>query len=62
VAVATALAESTLEFEREEHPAGPFEHTPSHLYDLDDPHCGFDDRSCLGGGNWGDCDYDSGSY
>jgi hypothetical protein len=37
------------------------EHTPAHLYDLNDSHYGFDGRSCLGGDNWGDCDYDSDS-
>jgi hypothetical protein len=37
LALATALAESALESEREEHtPAGgPGEHTPAHLYDFD---------------------------
>jgi hypothetical protein len=59
--LATALAESALEFEREEHMAGPWEYTPAHLYGFDDPNFGFGDRPCLGDGKWGDCDYDSGS-
>jgi hypothetical protein len=50
VALAAVLAESALEFEREEHMAGPWEHTPAHLYDFDDPNFGSDDRSYLGGG------------
>jgi hypothetical protein len=46
--------------------AGPFEHTPQHLYDVDDPCFGFAEASesswsgsC--GGDWGDYDYDHGS-
>jgi hypothetical protein len=45
-ALAAALAESALESESEEHKAGPWEFTPSHLYDLDDlcdPDRGSDD-------------------
>jgi hypothetical protein len=30
-------------------------------YDFDDPLYGLADQTCLGDGNWGDCDYDSGS-
>jgi hypothetical protein len=54
-------AESALEFARKAHTAGPFEHTPAYFYDLDEPNFGFDDQTCLGDGDWGDCDYDSGS-
>jgi hypothetical protein len=56
-----ALAENALESERKEHTAGLFEHTPQHLYDVDDACFGFVESSwsCSGGGGWGDCDYDS---
>jgi hypothetical protein len=37
------------------------EHTPAYLYDPDDPNFGFDDQTCLGGGDWGDFADDSGS-
>jgi hypothetical protein len=33
----SALAENALESERKEHTVGSFEHTPQHLYDVDDP-------------------------
>jgi hypothetical protein len=59
----TVPAESTLEFAREEHTAGPFVHTPACCYDPDDPNFGFDeldDQTCLGGGDWGDFVDDSG--
>jgi hypothetical protein len=35
-ALAAALAENALEFERKERTVGSFEHTPQHLYDVDD--------------------------
>jgi hypothetical protein len=57
----TAPAESALEFAREAHTAGPFAHTPAYFYDPDDPNFGFDDQTCLGGGDWGDFVDDSGS-
>jgi hypothetical protein len=47
---AAAPAESALEFAREAHTAGPFEHTPACFYDLDDPNFGCDDQTCLGDG------------
>jgi hypothetical protein len=34
---------------------GRFEHTPAYFYDPDDPNFGFDDQTCLGDGDWGDC-------
>jgi hypothetical protein len=57
----TAPAESALEFAREAHTAGPFEHTPAYFHDPDGPNFGFDDQTCLGGGDWRDCGDDSGS-
>jgi hypothetical protein len=61
--LAAALAENALESERKgERTAGSFEHTPQHLYDVDDPCFGFveSSRSCSGGGDWGaDHDHDS---
>jgi hypothetical protein len=38
---------------------GSFEHTPQHLYDVDDPCFGFVESSwsCSGGGDWGDYDH-----
>jgi hypothetical protein len=58
--LAAALAENALESGRKECTVGPFEHTPQHLYDVDDPCFGFVESSwsCSGGGNWSDCDYD----
>jgi hypothetical protein len=48
VALAVAApAESALEFAREAHTAGPFEHTRAYFYDLDDPNFGFDDQTCV---------------
>jgi hypothetical protein len=40
---------------------GVFEHTPQHLYDVDDPCFGFVESSwsCSDGGDWGDYDHDS---
>jgi hypothetical protein len=37
---------------------GSFEHTPQHLYDVDDPCFGFDESSwsSSGGGDWADYD------
>jgi hypothetical protein len=37
---------------------GAFEHTPQHLYDVDDPCFGFDESSwsSSGGGDWGNYD------
>jgi hypothetical protein len=63
-ALAAALAENALESERKERTAGPFEHIPQHLYDVDDPCFGFAESSesswsCSCGGDWGDCDHDS---
>ena len=60
-ALAAALAENALESERKERTVGPFEHTPQHLYDVDDPCFGFVESSwsCSGGGDWGDYDHDS---
>jgi hypothetical protein len=49
----TAPAESLLEFAREAHTAGPFEHTLAYFYDPDDPNFSFDRQTCLGGGDWG---------
>jgi hypothetical protein len=56
-----ALAENALESERKEHAVGPFEHTPQHLHDVDDPCFGSVESSwpCSGGGDWGDCDHGS---
>jgi hypothetical protein len=63
VALATALAESALESEREEHTAGPGENTPARLYDFNDPQLyGLNGQACLGDGNWGDYDQDNGSW
>ena len=63
-ALAAALAENALESERKERTVGPFEHTPQHLYDVDDPCFGFAEASesswsgsC--GGDWGDYDHGS---
>jgi hypothetical protein len=62
---AAALAENALESERKERTVGPFEHTPQHLCDVDDPCFGFVESSgsswscASGGGDWGDCDHDS---
>jgi hypothetical protein len=41
--------------------AGSFEHTPQHLYDVDDPCFGFVESSwsCSRGGDWGDYDHNS---
>jgi hypothetical protein len=38
---------------------GSFEHTPQHLYDVDDPCFVFVESSwsCSGGGDWGDYDH-----
>jgi hypothetical protein len=47
---------------REAHTAGPFVHTPAYFYGPDDPNFGFDDQTCLGGGDWGDFVDDSGSW
>jgi hypothetical protein len=60
-ALAAALAENALESERKERTVGSFEHTPQHLYDVDDPCFGFVESSwsCSGGGDWGDYDHDS---
>jgi hypothetical protein len=52
-------AESAREHELEEHTAGPWEHTPHHLFDFDDPDFCSVDLSCSGGGDWGDYDHDS---
>jgi hypothetical protein len=54
-ALAAALAENALESERKERTVGPFEHTPQHLYGVDDPCFGFVESSwsCAGGGDWG---------
>jgi hypothetical protein len=62
--LAVALAENALESERKEHTVGPFEHTPQHLYDVDDPCFGSVESSwsCSGGGDWGDYDYARGDY
>jgi hypothetical protein len=61
--LAAALAEKhALESERKECTVGSFEHTPQHLYDVDDPCFGFVESSwsCSpGGGDWGDYDHDS---
>jgi hypothetical protein len=59
--LAAALAENALEPERKERTVGSFEHTPQHLYDVDDPCFGFVESSwsCSGGGDWGDYDHDS---
>jgi hypothetical protein len=56
--LAAALAENALESERKERTVGSFEHTPQHLYDVDDPCFGFDEPSwpSSGGGDWGDYD------
>jgi hypothetical protein len=35
--LAASLAENALESERKEHTVGPFEYTPQHLYDVNDP-------------------------
>jgi hypothetical protein len=52
-ALAAALAEKALESERKERTVGYFEHTPQHLYDVDDPCFGFVESSwsCSGGGD-----------
>jgi hypothetical protein len=52
-ALAAALAEKALESERKERTVGSFEHTPQHLYDVDDPCFGFVESSwsCSGGGD-----------
>jgi hypothetical protein len=53
--LAAALAESALESESEEHKAGPWEFTPSHLYDFDglyNPDCGSDDDLDDPHGDW----------
>jgi hypothetical protein len=56
------VAAVALEFAREAHTAGPFVCTPAYFYDPDDPNFGFDDQTCLGGGDyWGDFVDDSGS-
>jgi hypothetical protein len=56
--LAAALAENALESERKERTVGSFEHTPQHLYDVDDPCFGFVESRwfCSGGGDWGDYD------
>jgi hypothetical protein len=56
-ALAAALAESALESESEEHKAGPWEFTPSHLYGfyglyLYDPDLGSDDDFDNPHGDW----------
>jgi hypothetical protein len=62
-AFAAALADNALESERKEHMVEPFEHTPQHLYDVDDPCFGFAESSASNGsyscGDWGDYDHDS---
>jgi hypothetical protein len=53
--LAAALAESALESESEEHKAGPWEYTPSHLCDFDslcDPDFGSDDDFDNPHGDW----------
>jgi hypothetical protein len=59
--LAAALAENALESERKERTVGSFDHTPQHLYDVDNPCFGFVEPSwsCSGGGDWGDCDHDA---
>jgi hypothetical protein len=56
VALAAALAESALGSESEEHKAGPWEYTPSHLYGFDglyaDPDSGSDDDFDNPHGDW----------
>jgi hypothetical protein len=51
VALATALAESALESEREKHTAGPGENTLARLCDFNDPQLyGLNGQACLGDG------------
>ena len=56
-------SDNALESERKEHTVEPFEHTPQHLYDVDDPCFGFAESSASNGsyscGDWGDYDHDS---
>jgi hypothetical protein len=47
-ALATALAESALDLEREEQTAGARDHTPASLCDFDDPDFGVGDWPCSG--------------
>jgi hypothetical protein len=62
-AFAAALADNALEPECKEHTVEPFEHTPQHLYDVDDPCFGFAESSASNGsyssGDWGDYDHGS---
>jgi hypothetical protein len=58
-AALSRVAENALESERKERTAGSFEHTPQHLFNVDDPCFGFDEPSWSssgGGDDWGNYD------